>query len=111
MTEKKKTKKKFKKSAGRTILTWLVSLLMIGGVVFFAISINKEVKTTFSLSAELAEVKAELEALEKEKEELTIRREKLTDENYISSVARGKYLIFKENEQVYYLPPLDNDGD
>ena len=40
-----------------------------------------------------------------------MQKEKLTDENYVSSVARGKYLITKENEQIYVLPPLTEEND
>lgn len=107
MTEKKK-KKRLKKSLGQKAVSWVLIALMVAGIVFFAVNINKEVRTTFSLLADLNESQAELQALEKEKELLQAQKEKLTDENYVSSVARGKYLIFKENEQIYYLPPLED---
>ena len=56
---------------------------------------------------ELSDAKAELVALQAEKESLLNQKEKLSDVNYISSVARGKYLISTSNEQIYVLPSLD----
>ena len=36
-----------------------------------------------------------------------LNKEKLLDENYVTSVARGKYLITKGDEQVYSLPEIN----
>ena len=104
-----KKKRKLKKSVTQIVFTVLICSAMIAGIVFFVFNIQKEVKTTFSLKADIKEAEDQLAALEAERDMLMNQKEKLTDENYVSSVARGKYLIFKENEQIYYLPPLDND--
>ncbi|MGI6510545.1 MAG: FtsB family cell division protein [Erysipelotrichaceae bacterium] len=85
----------------------IVAVLMVG----MYYQITKEIKTTFSLRGDIKESEKEIARLEAEKESLELQKEKLTDENYVSSVARGKYLITKENEQIYVLPPLTEDGD
>ncbi len=85
----------------------LVAFLMVG--MYYQMA--KEIKTTFSLRGDIIESEKEIARLEAEKESLELQKEKLTDENYVSSVARGKYLITKENEQIYVLPPLTEDND
>ena len=107
MAENKKITRKAQKSSGKKVSTYLICLLMICGIVFFVTQIKTEVGTTITLYAGLKDAQEELEALETEKNNLEIQMEKLTDENYVSSVARGKYLISKENEQIYVLPTLD----
>ena len=106
--EKKKTKKS--KPLGKFI-KFLISVLMIFVMIYMYYQMTKEIKTTFSLLRDVKESEKEIAKLEAEKESLELQKEKLTDENYVSSVARGKYLITKENEQIYVLPPLTEDND
>ncbi len=89
-------------------LGFLVIVALMVGMYF---QMAKEIKTTFSLRGDIIESEKEIARLEAEKESLQLQKEKLTDENYVSSVARGKYLITKENEQIYVLPPLTEDKD
>ena len=96
-------KRRLKKGA---LAKLIIGTLMIGGIIFFVVQINKEVNTTFSLLADLRDAEEQLKQLQQEKEYLINQKEKLNDENYIESVARGKYLITKEGEQVFVLPPL-----
>lgn len=84
---------------------------MIGIMIYMYYQMTREIKTTFSLLSDVRESERELAQLEAEKESLELQKEKLTDENYVSSVARGKYLITKENEQIYVLPPLTEGND
>ena len=84
---------------------------MIGIMIYMYYQMTREIKTTFSLLSDVSELQRELPQLEAEKESLKLQKEKLTDENYVSSVARGKYLITKENEQIYVLPPLTEGND
>ncbi len=107
MTQVNKKNNK-KGSPLKKIGSFISCLIMIGMCIFFFTQINKEVKTTISLTSSLNESKKELAELEAEKELLIAQKEKLTDKNYISSVARGKYLITKDNEQIYVLPSLDD---
>ncbi|NLZ75043.1 MAG: septum formation initiator family protein [Erysipelotrichia bacterium] len=106
---KKKTVKK-SNPLGK-FLRFLISVLMIGIMIYMYYQMTREIKTTFSLLSDVRESERELAQLEAEKESLELQKEKLTDENYVSSVARGKYLITKENEQIYVLPPLTEGND
>ncbi|HPX31911.1 MAG TPA: septum formation initiator family protein [Erysipelotrichaceae bacterium] len=105
-------KKKVKKGnlLGK-FLRVFISVLMICGMIYMYYQMTREIKTTFSLLSDVKESEKELAQLEAEKESLELQKEKLTDENYVSSVARGKYLITKENEQIYVLPPLTEGND
>ncbi|MGI6607758.1 MAG: septum formation initiator family protein [Erysipelotrichaceae bacterium] len=105
--KKKRTKKS---NPLGIILKILISAVMIVFIVFMYLQMTREIKTTFSLLGDVKETEKEIAKLEAEKESLESQKEKLTDENYVSSVARGKYLITKENEQIYVLPPL-SEGD
>ncbi|MDO4378298.1 MAG: septum formation initiator family protein [Erysipelotrichia bacterium] len=100
--------KKVKKSVKNKVIKCLICLALIGATVYFWTQINKEVSTTFSLLADLNSSKQELEKLKAEKQHLEAEKEKLTDENYVSSVARGKYLITKDDEQIYELPSVES---
>ena len=102
MIDKIRRNKKTKKTVKKTILNCFVVVIMIFMCFVFWKNIAKEVNTTFELKAAVNETKAELSNLLAEKEQ-----EKLLDENYVTSVARGKYLITKGDEQVYSLPEIN----
>ncbi|MBQ6655224.1 MAG: septum formation initiator family protein [Erysipelotrichaceae bacterium] len=102
-----KKKKRLKKSLRYTIL-FVICAAMIAGIIYFVMNANREIRTTFSLRADLKVYEEQLKALEAERDSLVNQKEKLTDENYVSNVARGKYLFSKDNEQIYYFPPLDD---
>ena len=91
----------------KRITSYLLAALMIFMCFVFWKNIAKEVNTTFELKAAVNETKAELSNLLAEKELLENEKEKLLDENYVTSVARGKYLITKGDEQVYSLPEIN----
>ena len=102
-----KKKKRLKKSLRYTIL-FVICAAMIAGIIYFVMNANREIRTTFSLRADLKVYEEQLKALEAERDSLVNQKETLTDENYVSNVARGKYLFSKDNEQIYYFPPLDD---
>ena len=102
-----KSKKRLKKPL-RYLILFGICAFLIAGIVYFVLSANREIRTTFSLRADLKESEEQLKALEAERDSLVNQKEKLTDENYVSNVARGKYLFSKDNEQIYYFPPLED---
>jgi cell division protein FtsB len=102
-----KKKKRIKKPI-RYLCLFLICALLIAGIVYFTLGANKQIRTTFSLRADLKVYEEQLKALEAERDSLMNQKEKLTDENYVSNVARGKYLFSKDNEQIYYFPPLED---
>ena len=102
-----KKKKKLKKPI-RLFGLFVFCAVLIAFTVYFALNANREIRTTFSLRADLKIYEEQLKALEAERDSLVNQKEKLTDENYVSNVARGKYLFSKDNEQIYYFPPLED---
>ncbi len=102
-----KKKKRIRKPI-RYIGLFLFCAFLIACIVYFTLGTNKQIRTTFSLRADLKIYEEQLKALEAERDSLKNQKEKLTDENYVSNVARGKYLFSKDNEQIYYFPPLED---
>jgi len=102
MVEKKK-----KSKTGLLLKSIFGGFLLLVSIYFWT-QIFQDVQTNKLLRIELGEAEAELEALKNEKSSLQNQKEKLSDVNYISSVARGKYLISTSNEQIYVLPSLDD---
>ena len=65
---------------------------------------EKEVGTTFTLLADINDAKKELAELEEEQEHLLLQKERLMDDEYVKSWARGEFLLVKEGEEIYRLP-------
>ena len=99
-------KYRLKKDVPKKIIKLLVFSFMIAATIYFWVNINREIQLTMTLRASVAESEEQLRKLEEEKQQLVEKKEKLTDTNYVSSIARGEYLITKEGEQVFVLPAL-----
>ncbi len=85
----------------------IISLIAVVLSCVFLLSVYSEIQTTMALKAQVEEARAQLETVQKENDYLVVQKEKLNDEDYIQSYARGKYSVSKEGEQVFYLSPLD----
>lgn len=64
----------------------------------------KELKTTYDLKRSIAQTKEKTAELKKEKKDLEKKKKNLSDPDYIEYIARGKYLVTKEGEQVFKFP-------
>ena len=53
------------------------------------------------------ELKSSIVQKEKEKKELEKAKQNLTNPDYVEYIARGKYLVTKEGEQVFKFPSKD----
>lgn len=102
---KKTTKKKKKRM---TPFLRLVCYVAIIASVLLLVEVFREVYTTMELRKQLADVQAKLTEVQDENTHLNSEKEKLTDPDYVSSYARGNYLLSKDDEQIFYLPE-DND--
>ena len=100
--------KKKKNNIVRNIVLLIASAAMLVGIGFFIWKIQAEVRTTFSLRYDIEEAKKELAALQEEQEFLIDQKEKLLDDNYVKTWARGEYLITKKGEEIYKLPSQNN---
>ena len=53
--------------------------------------------------------KKKTQELEEEKSDLEETKQKLTNPDYIEYIARGKYLVTKEGEQVFKFPSSEDE--
>ena len=61
----------------------------------------KELETTAQIRLSMEDNKKESQALDERKEELEETKENLENPDYIEYLARGKYLVTKDGEQVF----------
>lgn len=96
-----KTKKKRKLS--KTMRVFMCGLL-ICATGYMTWSGIQDLKTTAELKLSIEENKKKSKELSKTQDELESTKEKLTNPDYIEYIARGKYLVTKEGEQVFKFP-------
>ncbi|MBQ9036370.1 MAG: septum formation initiator family protein [Erysipelotrichaceae bacterium] len=102
MSEKKVNKKK--KKPLNSVVVGILCIAMIWGIIYFVWQISKEVGTTFTLLADINDAKKELAELQEEQEHLLLQKERLMDDEYVKSWARGEFLLVQEGEEIYRLP-------
>ncbi len=96
------TEAALRKRKRRRILFWSV----IGLAVLTLVTGNYGAFQIYRLNREKAELEQEIERLKKEQEALIRNRERLkNDISYIEKVAREKYRMVREGEQVYQVIP------
>ena len=105
-TVKKKTVVK-KKKRKLTPLMKLFCYALIAGSVFLLYSAGTELYSTLKLRSELSEVQQKLQEIQDENLLLNEEKQKLQDPNYVQNYVRGKYMISKSDEQIFYLPEND----
>lgn len=101
------TKKKRQKSLVKSI--GLVAMLFCSG--FFLYALAQDVSTCFSLKNSIQENQARADELAGQKKELETRKNNLTNPDYAEFLARGKYLVTKEGEQIFKFPAIDKSRD
>ncbi len=97
---------KKKKKGGR-----LFSFCLIVLIAFFSVASFNEIKTTFDLKRSIQESNAKLKELKSKRAKLESKKKKLQDPDYIEYIARGKYLVSKEGEQVFKFPSSKDSED
>lgn len=92
--------KKKKRRMSRFMRIFLSMILVaLSGLFFY--SGFQELKTTAEINASIQENKNKSSELDAKKEELEKTKENLTNPDYIEYLARGKYLVTKDGEQVF----------
>ncbi len=81
----------------------LVMLLASGWLVMLGIS---DIQTYWTLSSEVKANTQLLEATRAQQEKLEATKKNLTNPDYLEFVARGKYHVLREGEQVFVFPSL-----
>ena len=70
-----------------------------------------ELKTTFELKSQIQSNLQEAAQLDEKKKELETTKENLSNPDYVEYIARGKYLVSREGEQVFKFPSIDLQKD
>lgn len=68
-------------------------------------------KTTFELKSQIQSNLQEAAQLDEKKKELETTKENLSNPDYVEYIARGKYLVSREGEQVFKFPSIDLKKD
>ena len=103
MKKKKKMNKKSKSKVTRFLLCMML-LCASAGLIY---SGAKELRTTAQIRLDIQEDNEESAALDEKKAELETTKENLTNPDYIEYLARGKYLVTKDGEQVFKFSESD----
>lgn len=93
--------KKKRKNRGAPIARFFVCVILLGVSGMLVYSGAKELKTTADIRISIQEDIEESAALDDKKAELETKKENLTNPDYIEYLARGKYLVTKDGEQVF----------
>ena len=89
----------------------MVHVLLACASFFFIWEGLMELKTMWELNASIKETKIRIQELEEQKTELEKKKKDLSDPDYIEYIARGKYLVTKEGEQVFKFPSANQQED
>ncbi len=81
-----------------------ISIAIIFVSLFMLSSVALELVETIELNKQLKLVEEKFKVIQKENEQLSSQKDKLEDENYVHSYARGNYMLSKEGEDIFYLP-------
>ena len=92
--------------AARTAV--MIFLLLTIGT--FSMSVIHDISTCLSLSQSIQSNEARRNELTKQKEDLETEKRNLSNPDYAEFVARGKYLVTKEGEQIFKFPAIDKNS-
>ncbi len=96
----------------RKELIMLFSFIILSISAYLLYTIVMEVTRTIELQNKLELVQAELDVITDQNRKLSSQVDKLENPDYVQNYARGKYMLSKQGEDIYYLPgELDNMND
>lgn len=81
-----------------------IYLVLVGVICLCVGSGIKELKTTVDLKNSIEQSNTKLKELKTKQTDLEKKKKNLLDPDYIEYIARGKYLVTKEGEQVFKFP-------
>lgn len=93
-----------KKRKNKKLKHHIWTLIFLAGSIFCLYKGLSIVFTKYEIKQNIEETKAKTKKLEKKKKELEKTKKNLSDPDYIEYIARGKYLVTKEGEQVFKFP-------
>lgn len=98
-----KHKKRSKRNLSNAV-RFIICALLLGATAFLTWNGIQDLKTTAEIKLSIEKNKTKSKELEEIKQELEETKQKLTNPDYIEYIARGKYLVTKEGEQVFKFP-------
>lgn len=98
-----KAKQKPKRKLSTTTRIFICTLLILA-TAFLTWSGIQDLKTTAEIKLSIENNKKKSAELDETQSELEDTKQKLTNPDYIEYIARGKYLVTKEGEQVFKFP-------
>lgn len=104
----KQVKKRKRMSIVKRYFISIILLVISFSLFYFG---GQEIQTTFSLKGQIRENLKESAQLDEKKKELETTKENLSNPDYVEYIARGKYLVSKEGEQVFKFPSIDLKED
>ena len=93
------------KGKRKKIQDFFIYIIMLAASAFLIFGGVKQLMMTQDLKASIEQKKEEKKNLNSKKKELEKTKQNLTNPDY---VARGKYLVTKEGEQVFKFPSKDD---
>lgn len=99
--------KKKKKPWYKNKYTYIGMLLVSS---FFVAMTCRNFIVFFNLQSQISANELLLAEKENEQEELETKRRNLTNPDYLEFLARGKYHVSRQGEQVFVFPSLSSDG-
>ena len=85
----------------------VVCVCMLFVSTFLILQGSKVIYTTLSMKKSVKENEEKSLELDKKKEKLEEEKKNLSNPDYIEYIARGKYLVTKQGEQVFKFPSLE----
>mgnify|MGYP002768064035 CR=1 FL=1 len=82
-----------------------IAMLVMSG--FLIMGGLQQLSMTHELKSSINQKQKEKKALSSKKKELEKAKQNLTNPDYVEYIARGKYLVTKEGEQVFKFPSKD----
>ena len=82
-----------------------IAMLVMSG--FLIMGGLRQLSMTHELKSSINQKQKEKKALSSKKKELEKAKQNLTNPDYVEYIARGKYLVTKEGEQVFKFPSKD----
>ncbi len=102
------------KTKKKAPMTWHKGLFLSAAVLatgYFLGSNIADVYTLIALKSEIRANEARLEEVSAQKEELETTKKNLTNPDYIEYLARGKYLVTKDGEQIFKFPAIEKSNE
>ncbi len=82
-----------------------IAMLVMSG--FLIMGGLQQLSMTHELKSSIVQKEKEKKELSSKKKELEEAKQNLTNPDYVEYIARGKYLVTKEGEQVFKFPSKD----